>query len=117
MADYSALILKQLVTVAEADEALAGVLVCYSHNDALHVKNVAVNLAFQGHRIGGLLMDYAESEAKSEDLAQVELYTNEVMVENISYYKDRGYSVRKRAIQDGYARIFFKLDLNSDASE
>ncbi len=116
LADYPALILKQVVTVAEADGKIAGMLVCYPSDDALHIENVAVDPSFQGHGIGSLLMDHAEGKARSENLVRVDLYTNEVMTENISFNEARGYSVRERAIQDGYARVFFELKLNSDAS-
>jgi len=116
-ADYPALIGKQVVTVAEVDGKLAGMLVCYRQDDALHVENVAVDPAYQGRGAGGLLMDHAENLARSGNLARVELYTNEVMTENISFYEARGYIIRERAEQDGYARIFFELKLDAGASD
>lgn len=116
-ADYPALIGKQVVTLAEVDGKLMGMLVCYRRDDALHVENVAVDPVFQGRGVGGLLMDHVENLARSGNLARVELYTNEVMTENISFYEARGYIIRERAEQDGYARIFFELKLDAGASD
>lgn len=111
LADYPALIKKQVVTVAEADGELAGILVCYQRDQALHIENVSVDPAFQGLGIGGKLMSHAEDIARSIQLSRVELYTNEVMTENISFYEARGYSIRDQTVQDGYSRIFFELKL------
>ncbi len=117
LADYPALIGKQAVTVAEVDGKLAGMLVCYRQDDALHVENVAVDPVFQGRGVGGLLMDHAENLARSGNLTKVELYTNEMMTENIDFYEARGYIIRERAEQDGYARIFFVLKLDARVSD
>ncbi len=117
LADYPALIGNQAVTVAEVDGKLAGMLVCYRRDDALHVENVAVDPVFQGRGVGGLLMDHAENLARSGNLSRVELYTNEMMTENIDFYEARGYIIRERAEQDGYARIFFVLKLDARVSD
>ncbi len=43
---------------------------------------------------------------------RIELYTHEVMTENIPFYEDLGFYIRERGKQDGYARIFFEKNLN-----
>lgn len=111
LADYEALVGRGEVTVAEDGGRLAGILVCYPRGGALHVENVAIDPSFQGRGIGQALMDHAEAEARSLALPAVELYTNEVMTENIGFYAARGYIVRERGEQDGYARIFFEKRL------
>lgn len=114
LADYADLAEQQLVTVAEMDGSLAGIVVSYPRGRALHVENVAVDPAFQGKGIGHVLMEFAEQVARSQGLAGVELYTNEVMTENIPFYEKRGYIIRERARQDGYDRIFFEKKLGDD---
>lgn len=111
LADYPALIMRQVVTVAVSDGELAGMLVCYPCEQALHVENVSVDPAFQGQGIGGKLMSHAEDIARTRKLSRVELYTNEVMTENIGFYEARGYSIQDQSVQDGYSRIFFELKL------
>jgi len=109
LADYSELVSKGVVTVAEdGGGKLAGILVCYPRGEGLHVENVAVAPGFQGQGIGHALMDHAEALARHRGLVRVELYTNEVMTENIPFYEGRGYVIAERSMQDGYARIFFK---------
>ena len=112
LADYEALIRQQVVTVALMGDAVAGVLICYPQGDALHVENVAVSPDFQGHGIGGLLMTKAEQQAISQSIFKIGLYTNEVMAENFPFYEALGYDIRERAMQDGYARVFFEKTLN-----
>lgn len=112
LADYTDLVSRQLVTIAETGGSLAGIIVSYPRGKALHVENVAVSPAFQGQGIGHTLMDFAEEVARSKGLAAVELYTNEVMTENIPFYRKRGYVIRERAPQDGYERIFFEKRLD-----
>lgn len=109
LADYSELVRQGVVTVSEdGGGELTGVLVCYPRGNALHVENVAVAPGFQGRGIGHALMDHAEALARDMGLARVELYTNEVMAENIPFYEGRGYVIAERYMQDGYARIFFE---------
>ena len=110
-ADYPALISNQFVTVVQRGSEIAGILVCYPRDDALHVENVAVDPAFQGQGIGTLLMHYAEEQALSLKLTRIELYTHELMTENIPFYEGLGFYIRERGEQDGYARIFFEKDL------
>lgn len=111
LANYEELIGSGVVTIAETPDQIAGLIVCYPRNDALHVENVAVDPTCQGHGIGHALMDFAEEHAKSKDVARVELYTNEVMVENIPFYEKRGYVITGRGLEDGYERIFFVKEL------
>ncbi len=112
LADYEGLIDQQIVTVALMGDAVAGVLICYPQGDQLHVENVAVSPDFQGHGIGGLLMTNAEQQAQSQNISKIGLYTNEVMTENFPFYEALGFQIRERAMQDGYARIFFEKTLN-----
>lgn len=116
LADYAELISRNVVTVAETDGRIGGILVCYPRGDALHVENVAVAPEFQGRAIGRLLMGHAEKLAQLRKLHKIEFYTNEVMTENLPFYKALGYHICGRAIQDGYARIFFEKDLAAGPS-
>ena len=56
-------------------------------------------------------MARAESEARARGLAAVELYTNEVMTENVPFYAALGYDVVGWGEEAGYQRIFFRKTL------
>lgn len=110
-ADYPALISQQFITVMQRNNQIVSILVCYPRDDALHVENVAVDPACQGQGIGKLLMNHAEQLARAQNFNRLELYTNEVMRENIAFYEILGFQISDQGIQDGYARIFFEKKL------
>lgn len=111
LADYAALVAQGVVTVACVEDDVAGALICYPRGQALHVENVGVSPDFQGHGIGKVLMSEAEVQARAHGLSKIELYTNEVMTENIPFYQALDYEIVARAEQDGYQRIFFEKKL------
>jgi ribosomal protein S18 acetylase RimI-like enzyme len=106
-ADYAALIDAGLVTVAERGGALAGILVLVPMADHLLVENVAVDPAAQRTGVGRLLMARAEDEARALGLSELRLYTNEKMVENLTWYPRLGYRETERRAESGFARVFF----------
>ena len=108
LADYDALVANGVVTVACVDDTIAGALICYPRGNALHVENVGVRPDFQGRGIGIALMGEAEEQTRAHGLSRIELYTNEIMTENIPFYEALGYVIVDRAEQDGYQRIFFE---------
>jgi hypothetical protein len=54
------------------------------------------------------LLNHAETAAALLGLSQVHLFTNEVMTENLTFYRRRGYTKVGRGVQDGYRRDFFR---------
>jgi GNAT superfamily N-acetyltransferase len=88
---------------------------CWSSVKDSHllVENVAVAPAAQGHGVGSALLNHAETTAALLGLPEVHLYTNEVMTENLTFYRQRGYTLAGRGIQDGYRRVFFSKTLGA----
>jgi GNAT superfamily N-acetyltransferase len=107
-ADYEALIDAGEVWVARAGEDVAGVLVLRPQPPALLLENVAVAPDRQGEGLGRALVAFAEDRARAQGLAEVVLYTNERMTENLRFYPALGYVETGRASQDGFARVFFR---------
>ena len=107
-ADYPALIAAGEVWVMRAGEGIAGVLVLRPQPPALLVENVAVAPEHQGRGLGRALMEFAEEHARAEGLAEVVLYTNERMTENLRFYPALGFTETGRAMQDGFARVFYR---------
>ena len=59
-------------------------------------------------------MALAEEEARRRGLREVRLYTNEAMTENLAYYPRLGYTETRRALHDGFRRVFFSKTLPDD---
>jgi ribosomal protein S18 acetylase RimI-like enzyme len=110
-ADYDALIAAGEVWLIRAGEDVAGVLVLRPQPPALLVENIAVAPVRQGRGLGRLLMAFAENRARAEGLAEVVLYTNERMTENLRFYPALGFTETGRALQDGFARVFYRKAL------
>ena len=107
-ADYEARIDAGEVWVVRAGEGVAGVLVLRPQPPALLLENVAVAPHRQGEGLGRALMTFAEKRARAVGLAEVVLYTNERMNENLRFYPALGYIETGRAMQDGFARVFYR---------
>lgn len=103
-ADYGAAIDAGQVWVLGAP--IIALIVLADHDASLFIENVAVTPAAQGSGLGRLLMDFAEQQARARCLTQLELYTNEVMTENLAIYAHLGYREVDRRGDDGYRRVF-----------
>jgi ribosomal protein S18 acetylase RimI-like enzyme len=110
-ADYARLIGEGSVYVLDAGGEVAGLVVLIAAPDHLLVENVAVAPPFQGRGLGRRLMSFAEREAARRGLPEVRLYTNVAMVENLRLYPSLGYAEAGRAVEDGFARVYFRKTL------
>ena len=111
LADYGALIARGRVHVLEADGELAGVLVTEARADHLFVDVVAIHPERQRQGLARRLMAFAEAEARRLRLAEVRLYTHEVMAGALALYPALGYQETARRVEDGYARVYFRKRL------
>lgn len=109
--DYAACIAAGQTHVLEEDGAVVGVVVLEPERDHLLLDNIAVDPDCHGRGLGRLLMDFTEQEARRQGFAAVELFTNEVMVENIARYRHLGYAETKRQRVAGYDRIYMRKEL------
>jgi len=109
--DYDALIGAGHVRVAEIDGSIAGMIVMWAEADHFYVDNIAVFPQGQGHGIGSVLLDAAESATRAAGRDQLRLYTNEVMAANLDYYPRRGFVETHRSTENGYRRVYFAKQL------
>ncbi len=110
-ADFGVQIEQGIVYVALCDLQFAGYVVFYPEGDHVHLESVAIMPERAGKGIGKALIGYVEGMAKSEGLKAVELYANEVMIENVALYQKMGYKEIQRKPQAGFNRVFFRKAL------
>jgi ribosomal protein S18 acetylase RimI-like enzyme len=106
-ADYAGSVARGEVWVAVHGGAIVGLIVLVPRPDHLLLENVAVRPASQRAGVGSRLLELAERHARRLGLAEVRLYTNAAMTENLGYYARRGYIQTHRAEQGGFQRVFF----------
>jgi ribosomal protein S18 acetylase RimI-like enzyme len=110
-ADYATLIAEGVVYTLVADGDICGVLVMTPRAGDLFVENLAVDPAYQGRGFGRQLVALAERAARTARLGAIRLYTNEVMTENLEFYRRLGFVEEARRMEDGYSRVFLRRDL------
>jgi len=107
-ADYARAIAQDEVWVAEDGGAMLGMLVLRPGTEDLLLDTVAVLPVSQGQGIGRALLKLAERRAAELALSAVSLYTNEAMTENQRWYANLGYAEVRRALEDGYRRVYYR---------
>ncbi len=112
-ANYTDLIARGVVYVlrGHTGEGLHGVIVLHAGEGWLFVENVAVHPPHQNQGYGSQLMAFAQDRARSLGLAEIRLYTNERMTENIAFYTRLGYEEVERRLDDGFSRVFMRKHL------
>ena len=107
LADFEQLVSQGSASVAIDGETVIGYVICYPDTHCLQLENVAVLPAHSGCGIGRRLIRHAEQKALALGLSHVELYTNEMMHENLAMYSHLGYKETERKTQAGFNRVFF----------
>lgn len=112
LAGYAELIAERAVWVLPGPGRLRGILVMMPRGDHLFLENIAVHPEDQGKGLGRMLMAFVEQQARALGLAAIELYTNEVMTENLAFYPRLGFLEVSRHLDDGYRRVFMRKTLS-----
>lgn len=109
--DYAQVVRRHRVFVAEAGGAPVGVLVLVRAPQGMLLDNIAVHPEHQRRGIGRRLLRLAESEARGLGCSHLELYTHELMTENIALYRRAGYVETARRRERGYDRVYMRKRL------
>ena len=105
--DYARRVADGEAWVLEEGGKLAGVVVLEETGDsALLLDNVAVAPSAQGKGFGRALVAFAEAEAHRRGHAEVRLYTNVAMTENLALYGRLGFRETHRVSEKGYERVY-----------
>ena len=115
--DYRSLIEQRSVHVALVADRVVGLIVLWPEEDHLYVDNIAVRPGAQGHGVATRLLDHADAIARALDRAELRLYTNEAMTENLEFYPRRGFVETHRATDAGYRRVYFARAVSDIASD
>jgi ribosomal protein S18 acetylase RimI-like enzyme len=109
--DYAKRIAAGQAWVLEDDDGIAGLLVLEDTQAGLLLDNIAVAPRAQGKGHGRRLIDFTETEGRRRGYAQVRLYTNVMMVENLQLYTRLGFRETGRVSEKGYERVYMAKDL------
>ena len=113
VADFESLVAQGRVVVACSNERLVGFVVFYPVEDVIHLENVAVLPVMSGQGVGKMLIAHVEDAASKQGYRSVELYTNEVMTENLHIYPSLGYRETDRRTEDGFNRVYFMKEVST----
>lgn len=109
--DYNKVIEQHQVYIAET-QAIIGLLVLIPSQNGMLLDNVAVDPDCQGQGIGRRLIRLAECMAARNGFDHLDLYTHELMTENIAMYQQLGYKVTGRRTEQGYRRVYMQKTLS-----
>ena len=109
--DYSKVVEQHQAFVAEESGRVIGVLVLIRKKGGILMDNVAVLPKYQGKGLGHRLIQLAETHALEQGFKYLDMYTHELMTENIEMYKRLGYVETKRCIEKGYRRVYMRKKL------
>lgn len=110
-ADYATLVDQHVVFVLPGSGRLRAAIVMMPEADHLFLENIAVHPEEQGQGLGRQLMAWVDTYARQLGLGAVELYTNELMTENLAFYPRLGYVEVDRRMDEGFRRVFMRKTL------
>ena len=113
LADYDEVLRTHRVFVLEREGAIVALAVLIVEHGRALLDNVAVLPQFQGRGFGRRLISHAEEEARRLGFGAIELYTHELMTENIALYQRLGYEVFAHRTEKGYKRIYMRKQLRA----
>jgi N-acetylglutamate synthase-like GNAT family acetyltransferase len=112
IADYEQAVVDHVIDLCEEDGRQIALIELIPKPSYLLIENVAVPPERHGNGIGGLLLDRAETVARSLALGEVRLYTNAMFSTNIAFYARRGFEEFLREPRaDGGAVVHMKKAL------
>lgn len=95
LADYDEALKRHRFDLLFFSGELAALIETISHEDYLHIENVAVLPSHQGKGLGRKLLDHAEQLAASLEYRTIKLTTNKLFAENLTFYARHGYQVER----------------------
>ncbi len=110
--DYGQRVADKQAWVLEDEGKPAGVLILEDGDGSLLLDNLAVLPATQGRGYGRALIAFAEQEARRRGYAEIRLYTNALMTENLALYGRLGFHETGHVTEKGYERVYMAKALS-----
>jgi len=109
LTEYEKAIENNITYVIEEDKiGIIGVLILITSKTTCLLENIAIQPSVQGKGYGKVLLQLAEQTAEELGYEYIELYTNEMMHENIILYKKINYQIFKYVQENGYNRVYMR---------
>lgn len=112
IADFAHHVDQNDVLVFEQDGAIAGYAILLIDQQRALLDNIAVDPGQQRLGIGQALIEAVEQRAKAFGHAELILYTNIVMTENVRWYAKLGFVETGRIVEKGFRRIYMKRPIS-----
>lgn len=107
LADYHQLVHDGVVSVAERDGDIEGLMVVWAETDHVYIDNIATAESWRGAGVGQALLAWADQHTRVIGHSEIRLYTNVAVAENLGYYERRGFDETHRSSDSGYERVYF----------
>jgi ribosomal protein S18 acetylase RimI-like enzyme len=104
--DYRAQVASGNVWVLVLDGEIVGLVVLVPEPACMLLENVAVAPDKQRLGFGRRLVEFAEARSRQCGYREIRLYTNELMHENLAWYRRLGYQEISRRLDSGFQRVF-----------
>jgi len=104
--DYRAQVASGNVWVLVLDGEIVGLVVLVPEPAYMLLENVAVAPEKQRLGFGRQLVEFAEARSRQCGYGEIRLYTNELMHENLAWYRRLGYQETSRGLDSGFKRVF-----------
>ena len=91
-ANYEQAVIDHIIDILEEGGRPIALIEVVAEPSYLLIENVAVLPDWHGKGIGGVLLERAETIARSLRLNELRLYTNAMFATNIAFYAHRGFS-------------------------
>ena len=102
---------EDVVFVYEDNKQVIAFAILVKINDQIILDSIAVDPPHQKKGIGDNFIKFIEEYLMEQKVNKYQLYTNEMMFENIKWYQKIGFKIFKKVTEKGYNRIYFEKEL------
>jgi N-acetylglutamate synthase-like GNAT family acetyltransferase len=95
-ANYERGVVDHIIDLYEENNLPVALIEVIPQASFLLIENIAVHPNQQGKGLGDLLLNHAETIARSLHLNELQLYTNAAFISNIEFYARRGFEEFRR---------------------
>ena len=103
---------QDVVFVCEDNKQIIAFAILVKINDQIILDSIAVDPPHQKKGIGNNFIKFIEEYLMEQKVNKYQLYTNEMMFENIDWYQKIGFKIFKKVTEKGFNRIYFEKQLS-----